>query len=196
MKRYILLAATAMLASCGSPENDATPAATDSASSEMPMEAPTPTAMPGAPTTAADYVAKAGAGDMWEIESSKALLAKSKRDDVKAFAKMMIDNHGKSTAKLKAAANAASIEVAAPKLAPDQQRMLDEIKNADAAAIDAIYLRHQRKAHDAALALHRAYATNGDTESLQKAASEIAPVVEAHIAELQKLDQAEPAGER
>jgi putative membrane protein len=192
----MLLTATALLAACGSPDNDTTPAATDSASTDLPMETPAPTALPGASTSAADYVAKAGAGDMWEIESSKALLANSKRDDVKAFAQMMIDNHGKSTAKVKAAAGAASIDIAPPKLAPDQQRMLDEIKKADAAAIDAVFLRHQKTAHDAALALHRAYATNGDTESLKKAASEIAPVVEAHIAELQKLDKVEPAGDR
>jgi len=196
LKKYILLTATALLASCGSPQNDTAPAATDSASADMPMEAPAPAATPGASTNAADYVAKAGAGDMWEIESSRALLAKSKRDDVKAFAQMMIDNHGKSTEKVKAAAGAASIDVAPPKLAPDQQRMLDEIKNADANTIDAIYLRHQMAAHDAALALHRAYATNGDTESLKKAASEIAPIVEAHIAELRKLDRSEAAGAR
>src|SRR3546814_2557839 len=73
---------------------------------------------------------------MWEIESSKALRAKSQRDDVKAFAQMMIDNHGESTAKVKAAADAASITVPAPTLDPEQQRMLDEIKAADAATID------------------------------------------------------------
>jgi putative membrane protein len=35
--------------------------------------------------------------------------------------------------------------------------------------------------------LHRTYATSGDTDSLKKAAGEIVPVVEKHIAELQKL---------
>src|SRR3546814_9222980 len=92
------------------------------------METPAPATTAAAPTDAASYVAKAGAGDMWEIESSKALRAKSQRDDVKAFAQMMIDNHGESTAKVKAAADAASITVPPPALDPEQQRMLDEIK--------------------------------------------------------------------
>src|SRR3546814_14223752 len=86
------------------------------------MQTPAPAATAAAPTDAASYVAKAGAGDMWEIESSKALRAKSQRDDVKAFAQMMIDNHGESTAKVKAAADAASITVPAPTLDPEQQR--------------------------------------------------------------------------
>lgn len=196
MKKFILLAATAMLAACNSPETETTPVAADTAATDTAMEAPTPAGAPGAPTDAAGYVAKAGAGDMWEIESSRALLAKSKRADVKAFAQMMIDNHGKSTAKIKAAAGSASIEATPPALDPDQQKMLDEINNADAATIDGIYLRHQKTAHDAALALHRAYSTNGDTDSLKKAAGEIVPVVENHIAELQKLSAAEPAGAR
>ena len=191
MKRFTLLAATAMLSACGTGDNQ-TPAA-DTTTTETTMETPAPATAPGAPTDAAGYIAKAGAGDMWEIESSKALRAKSQRDDVKAFAQMMIDNHGEATAKVKAAAGAASLTVPPPALDPDQQMMLDEIKAADAASIDAVYLRHQQTAHDAALALHRAYATGGDTPSLKAAAGEIVPVVEKHIAELRKLTQAVPA---
>ncbi len=67
---------------------------------------------------------------------------------------------------------------------------------ADAATIDGVYLRHQKTAHDAALALHRAYSTTGDTDSLKKAAGEIVPVVETHIAELQKLSAAETTSAR
>src|SRR3546814_20792506 len=63
--------------------------------------------------------------------------------------------------------DAASITVPAPTLDPEQQRMLDEIKAADAATIDAVYIRNQQAAHDAALALHRAYATGGDTPGLK-----------------------------
>ncbi len=194
MKKFALLAATAMLAACSSPEPEAPPsdtAATDTAAAD-----PAPPTTPAAPTDAASYVAKAGAGDLWEIESSKALIATSARDDVKAFARMMIDHHGKSTAKVKAAATAASIEVPTPALDSSQQAMLDEIKKADAASVDAVYLRHLKTAHEAALALHRAYTTNGDTDSLKKAAGEIVPVVETHIADLAKLTQAEAGNAR
>lgn len=117
----------------------------------------------------------------------EALITKSTKADVKAFAQMMIYNHGKSTAKVKAAAAEAKIAVTAPKLNADQQKTLDEIKAADAAGIDAVYLAHQKTADDAALALHQGYAASGVIESLKKAASEIVPVVEAHRAELTKL---------
>lgn len=140
-----------------------------------------------APTQAAAYLAQAGAGDMFEIESSKVALDKSKDAKVRDFAQMMIEAHQASTAKVKAAAAEAKLTVAPPALTPQQQAMLDEIKSAPAAMIDAVYLRNQRTAHDAALALHQGYAASGDTPALKKAASEIAPVVQEHIAHLAEL---------
>jgi len=186
MKRPYILSLALILAACGGPDETApteTPAVADTTVPESDAAPP----ITVAPVDAAGYIAKAGAGDLWEIESSKALLAKSTNAEVKKFAQMMIDNHGQSTAKVKAAATEAKLTVAPPKLDGDQQKMLDEIKAADATGIDAVYIAHQKTAHDAALALHQGYATGGDTKSLKKAAGEIVPVVEAHRAELAKL---------
>lgn len=187
MKNWIgAVALAALVAGCGGPdtsEADQTAAPADTAL-PAPDAAP-PAASPAA--TTADYIAKAGAGDLWEIESSKALLAKSKDAKVRTFAEMMIDHHAKSTAKVKAAAEAAGAEVPAPKLDSDQEKMLADIKAADSAGIDKIYLGHQNTAHDAALALHQGYAASGEAVALKQAAAEIVPVVEAHRIELGKL---------
>lgn len=189
MKSPYLVTLAFLLAACSGAKDEAPPAA-DTATIDENIAAndvSTAPAMPAATVDAPGYMAKAGAGDLWEIESSKALLAKSDNAGVKTFARMMVDQHGKSTAKMKAAAAEAKLDVAPPKLDADQQKMLDEIKAADAASIDAVYLAHQKTAHDAALALHQGYAAGGDTASLKKAASEIVPVVETHRAELGKL---------
>ncbi len=188
MKNWIGYAAIAgLVAGCGDPasrETDHAAASADTAAMAAP-EMAAPVAAPAAST--ADYIAKAGAGDLWEIESSRALLAKSKDAKVRAFAEMMIDHHGKSTAKVKAAAATAGVDVPAPKLEAEQETMLADIKAADAAAIDKIYLAHQKTAHETALALHQAYAASGEAPALKQAAAEIVPVVEAHRAELGKL---------
>lgn len=188
MKSPYLVTLAFLLAACSGAKDEAPPptdtAVVDESAAESDVSAPP--AMP-ATVDAAGYIAKAGAGDMWEIESSKALLAKSSDADIKKFAQMMIDHHGKSTAKVKAAAAETKLVVPPPKLDADQQKMLDDIKAADASSIDAVYLAHQKTAHDAALALHQGYATDGDTPSLKKAAGEIVPVVESHRTELGKL---------
>ena len=188
MKSPFVLTLALALAACSGADGNAPTETTTVADATVPeADVPPLTDAPTTPVDAAGYIAKAGAGDMWEIESSKALLAKSANADVKAFAQMMIDHHGKSTAKVTAAADEAKITVTPPKLGSAQQTTLNEIEAADAADIDAVYLGHQKSAHDAALALHQGYASGGDTASLKKAAREIIPVVEAHRTELSKI---------
>lgn len=197
MKTLPLAAATAMalaLAACGgtqpATDNGAADVAVDNMAADMPMN---DTSMASdnmsatAALPAADYIAKAGAGDKFEIDSSNAVLAKTKNADVKAFANMMIANHKDSTEKVKAAAKSANLTVAPPKLDAEQQAMVDEIKSASADTVDAVYIKHQRTAHQKALDLHSAYAASGDTPSLKTAAGEIKPVVEKHITELSAM---------
>lgn len=193
---YILPLALALAACSGA--NDNAPAETTTIASDATVpesEAAPMAGTPATPVDAASYITKAGAGDLWEIESSKALLAKSTNAGVtnagvKAFAQMMIDHHGKSTAQVKAAASEAQMTVSPPDLDAEQRTMLAEIKAADAATVDEIYLMHQKKAHEAALALHQGYAASGDNAPLKKPAREIVPVIETHRTELAKLTPA------
>ena len=192
MKTFPVLGAALLLAACGANEtadnaDDTTGAATNTTMADADGMAANNTTMANAPTDAAGYMAMAGAGDMWEIESSKAFMAKSDNADLKKFAQMMVDNHTQSTEKIKTAAKTAGLTPPAPKLDADQQRMLDEIKTADAASVDAVYMRHQATAHQKALELHQGYAANGDNDALKKAAGDIAPVVQKHITELGQM---------
>jgi putative membrane protein len=193
MRTYLIgIATTAALAACNGPSANeaATTDANEMGSGSMTSSATNNAMSPpiaDAPTDAAGYLAKAGAGDLFEIESSNAVLAKTGSAGVKTFARMMIDHHTKSTEKLKAAAKTDGVPVSPPTLDPLQQSMLDEIKAASADTIDAVYKAHQAKAHSAALTLHQGYAAQGDKPALKKAAGEIVPVVQKHIEELGKL---------
>jgi len=104
---FIISVAALALAACGSGDTSAPPEETAdvvTAPADTMAQPAGPAGTPAMPTDAAGYIAKAGAGDLWEIESSKALLAKSGNADVEKFAQMMIDQHGQSTAKVRAAA--------------------------------------------------------------------------------------------
>ncbi len=149
-----------------------------------------PNASVAAPTDEAGYVAQAGAADLFEIESSKIALEKSQNKAVRDFAQMMIDQHQKSTADIKAAAQKAGVTVQPPALMANQQQILEEIKTADAGNFDSVYVRNQRMAHNAALALHQGYARNGDTPALKETASAVAKVVQEHIDHLASLTTA------
>jgi putative membrane protein len=191
---FLATASAALLAACNGAESDRTDTGAQSAdgadvatNDAAQNTAATADTAADVPTDAAAYAAKAGASDMFEIESSKAAMAKSNNAEVDKFAQMMVDHHTQSTAKVKAAAAKSNVTLTPPKLEPMQQQMLDEINNASADTVDAIYLRHQRTAHDAALKLHQGFAANGNDTEFKRVAGEIAPVVERHIAELGKI---------
>lgn len=175
---------TAVAGNAAMPGGDAMMMAGNNASVMM------PNASVAAPTDEAGYVAQAGAADLFEIESSKIALEKSQNKAVRDFAQMMIDQHQKSTADIKAAAQKAGVTVQPPALMANQQQILEEIKTADAGNFDSVYVRNQRMAHNAALALHQGYARNGDTPALKETASAVAKVVQEHIDHLASLTTA------
>lgn len=193
MRRYLLTALSALaLTAC----NNNPPATGDRGEAMNDAAALPPETTPGATAPAStmaaaetDYLAKAGAGDLFEIESSKAILAKTDDAAIKKFAQTMIDAHSQSTAKLKAAATDAGLTVAAPVLTADQQAKLDAIQSATGKAATDAYLTAQRAAHAEALALHQGYARDGTVAPLKTAAGEIATVVQHHIDMLAKLPQ-------
>lgn len=193
MRKIILVASLLALSACNNSEtpndtladNDGDITAADQAATGSVANTADSQAMN--PTDGASYVQKAGAADNWEIASSKAVLGKTQNADVKKFAQMMIDHHTRASEKLMSAAKMGQINAGPPQMDAMQQSMLDDINNANASDMDAMYIRHQQTAHNAALELHQNFATNGNNDSLKKAAGEMVGVVKSHISELQKL---------
>jgi len=140
-----------------------------------------------APMTAPTYVMKAGAGDLYERQSSQLVLATTANPKLKSFAQMMITDHTKSTADVKRAAMAANVKVAPPKLDADGMKNVAALRAAKGTARDTLYVAQQKMAHQKALALHQGYADAGTVASLRTVAASIAPVVQSHITELRAM---------
>jgi putative membrane protein len=140
-----------------------------------------------APRDAAGYVAKAGASDQYEIQSSQLAQQKASSSAVRRFGQMMIEHHTMTTQQVTDAARRAGMTPPPPMLEPHQQAMLDELRGVSGAAFDTAYVRQQRLAHDEALALHSGYAKNGDTPALRTVARTAVPIVRRHIAQLRSL---------
>jgi putative membrane protein len=143
-----------------------------------------------APTAAPMFVMKAGASDLYEIQSSRLALQKASGARVRDFAQMMIDHHTKTTQQVTAAARSAGLNPPPPALEPHQVQMIAELQPLSGAAFDAAYLRQQRMAHDMALSLHSTYSERGDSAALRKAASGAVPIIRRHIEELKSLSPA------
>jgi putative membrane protein len=150
-------------------------------------QTPPPPPPAEAKTQAAAYVDAAGKSDMYEIESSRIAVQKSKTPAVKSFANMLIKHHQKTTAATMAAAKKAGMTPPPP--APDAgiSASLAELNAAAPADFDRVYLAQQIPAHQAALDLHQSYASGGDQAPLRASAKAAVPIVQQHIDAAMKL---------
>lgn len=135
----------------------------------------------------ADYAKTAGASDLYERQSSELVLASSTDPKVRAFATMMIAQHGQSTSEVKAAAAKARVKLAPPALTPLQSELIAQLQAETGPARDARYIAQQKAAHGQALSVQKAYAAGGTALPLRNAAAKIVPVVEHHIHELMTM---------
>ena len=127
------------------------------------------------------FVAKAGASDLYERQSSQIVLASTRDPEVRRFASEMIRDHTKSTQMVKKAAMRSGLHPRPPMLEPRQRRMLADLRHARGRDRDRAYLDQQRQAHAEALSLMQDYASTGSAPALRRAAGNIAPVVQHHI---------------
>ena len=136
------------------------------------------------------YVMKAGASDMFEIESSK-LVTDSSDPKVAQFANMMITDHTKSTSDVMAAAQADGVTAPPPMMTPKQKAMIDSLKRTTGMKRDLLYKKDQIAAHQETLAFQKEYAMSGDKPNLKMAAGNIVPVVQNHLSMVKDMT---PAG--
>ena len=137
--------------------------------------------------TPTEYVTTAGASDLYERQSSQILLATTTNPDIRAFATMMVSDHAKSTAVVKAAAAQSKVTAPPPALLPAQTELIAQMKAETGPERDAAYVAQQKASHGQALAVQQAYAAGGTAPALKAAASKIVPVVQHHIAMLMKM---------
>jgi len=159
---------------------------------------PTPDAHPAATiptpsneTNAQDYVTKAANADMMEVEASKVAEQRSSNADVKAFAKMMVADHTKSTDGLKSALKTAKLTLVPPSALPDDMAgHVNDLKTVDAKDFDKKYMSLMADSHQDALDLHTRYAQDGDNADLKAFAAKTATTVQEHLTKAKSIRDA------
>ncbi len=179
-----------LVAACSKPAPATADATADTTPAAASAAAPTAAAAnpAAAPMAAPDFVTKAASTDTFEITEAKMARAKATSPDVKKFASMMIADHTKSTAGLKAAIAKSGQTMALPTALPsDMQGKVDDLGKMTGADFDKGYVTQQVDAHTTALGVMQGYAATGDTPALKDFAGSTAPVVQGHLDMANKL---------
>jgi putative membrane protein len=132
------------------------------------------------------FVDNAARSNMYEIQAADIAREKSKNPDVKAFAKMMVDDHTSLETQMKPAIQSAG-QTAPTDLDQRRKGLLDNLKAAAPADFDKTYIDQQVAAHQEALTLMKAYADNGDNAGLKAAATKATPIIQKHLDRAQAL---------
>jgi putative membrane protein len=144
--------------------------------------------------TSNDFVDDAAAGGIAEVEAGRLALEKSSSADIKAFANMMITDHGKANDELATIAKANDIEVPdTTTLVKQAKEKLLELRDE---SFDKAYANNQVKAHEETIALFKKEANTvtddkakGSTE-LKAFAQKMLPGLEKHLAKAKELQAA------
>lgn len=174
-KLGILLGGALALAACSSNPRPVTPADLNN------------------PLFAPGFLAQAGSGNQFEIQSSQLALQASQNAGVRNFANMMIADHTRLGQAMAAAAMSARLQPPPTALLPAQQAMLDQLRSAGTGyRFDQAYQQAQIQAHQGAVTLFQNYATSGDVPALRTAAAQALPTIQSHLSMAQTLQIAPP----
>jgi putative membrane protein len=189
--RHLLIAGlvAASLAACqreGAQIDAGAPAAT-------PPPVAKPVATEDAQSGPAAFVAQVGASDLYEMEAARIALLKSQNQEVRAYAQLMIDDHARLAASLRAAVDQAGLNLVPPGVVSADNRVkLDALNRAAPADFDKAYVAQQVEAHTTALAVLLKQAQAGPAP-LKTFAEAAAPTVQAHLDRARQLRGDAPA---
>jgi len=131
-------------------------------------------------TTDQQFVMKASAGGLAEVNLGR-LAAKAASDPaVKKFGKHMVMDHEKANKELLDLANKQKFSVA-PRMDAEHQKLFDKLSKTTGAAFDREYMAGQVKDHEETVALFEKQAKNGKVEQLKKWAEKTLPTLRDHL---------------
>lgn len=136
----------------------------------------------------AEFATKAAVGGMAEVELGKLALTKTSNAQLKEFANMMVNDHGKANAELMAVAKMKNITLPGM-VDEDHQKKMNDLQQKSGADFDKAYTDAMVDGHKSTLKLMNDEAKDGKDADLKAFASKTAPVVQTHLDMITKIQK-------
>jgi putative membrane protein len=140
------------------------------------------------PEATQDFIDKTAVANKFEIDTSRLALKYGKGEDVKKFAQQMIDDHAKVGEEFKATLKLANITPPSDTLDMTHQAKYAKLRVfTTEAGFDSSYVAEQLAAHEEAVKLFKAHATNDPTPAIKDFAAKTLPKLEHHLEMVREL---------
>lgn len=134
----------------------------------------------------AKFTTAAAVGGMAEVELGKLALQKSSNAQVKEFATMMVNDHGKANTELMTIAAAKNITL--PSTVDEEHKSkMDDLSKKSGVDFDKAYVDEMVDGHKSTLKLMEDESKNGADAELKAFAAKTAPVVQTHLTMINKI---------
>jgi putative membrane protein len=127
-----------------------------------------------------EFVTDAARGNMAEVELGKLAETRATSDQVKIFAKRMVDDHQKALDNLKTVATSEKISLATS-LDPKDQALKNRLEKLSGHAFDRAYVTAMIRDHRHDVAAFRAESKTGKAADVKQYASSTLPTLEEHL---------------
>lgn len=128
------------------------------------------------------FIRTAAATDAYERRAGRMATRQAANPRVRNFGRMMVRDHTRTTADLKAAIRRARLPPPpVPMLTPEQQSNILALRRLRGPGFDRAYMQQQVQTHVQALRVFRAYAAGGDNPVLRGAAASTVPIIQRHL---------------
>lgn len=134
----------------------------------------------------AEFATKAAVGGMAEVEFGKIALTKTTDTKIKAFAEMMVSDHGKANEELKTLAAAKNITLPMA-LDDDHTKIMTDLNSSTGKDFDKKYVDAMVDGHQKTLNLMEEEAKDGKDAGLKAFAAKTAPIVKSHLDMIKKI---------
>lgn len=127
------------------------------------------------------FVRKATAGNLFEIQSSRLALTRSRDNRVRSFARHLIEDHRMAGRQLRASLRRAGLRRPPERMDARHLNLLAQMRDTRRREFDNAFVEAQIEAHRNAISLFRGYARTGQNPQLRQFAHSALPVLEGHL---------------
>ena len=136
-----------------------------------------------------EFAKKAAQGNMAEVKLGQLAEEKAQSEEVKKFARRMVEDHTKANDKLKEVAMKENITLPTD-LDPKDEAEYERLSKLSGPEFDKAYAKLMLKDHEHDIAEFRRESTSGRKPEVKQFAAETLPVLESHLREARQMEQA------
>ena len=133
-----------------------------------------------------EFMTKAAQGGMAEVKLGELAVSKAENAEVKAFGKLMVEDHGKANAELKDLAKKKNFTLPTD-VNEDQKESYDELAKLSGKEFDEKYVEMMVEDHEKDIDLFQEQADDGEDAAVKAFAAKTLPTLKSHYEKIKAI---------